>query len=522
MNNVVRQKLVEILARHGQEIIYAPRRCEGLLRDYVPAQRREISVLVNALEERVPVDLLATSSSAVPRSVLFTRLAKRLHDDVAMEESAARWAVGTWALALGRITADELAELDRQGAQTSTPATQRATIPATTGSADATHRPATPRVTSTQTAANVKARDIVVSAAGDGDFPSISEAIRRAPPGARVLVRPGLYRDSIVIDREVEILGDGTSETIIVESVGASCLTMRSAALASARNLTLRGASPLSGHTGFFTIDIAQGALTLEDCDITSNALACIALHEAAATSLIRRCYIHHGADSGIYAFNGAQGRVEDCLIEAHRNVCIAVMGQARLALVGSRIQNGEDAGVVAWNEGNATLEDCEISGHRKTNVGVSETGQISARGCRLHGGENSGIFVHQSGRAAFEDCEIFSHVEAQAAVTSGGHLVLRDCSVHHGQHSAVFVRERGRALVENCDLYANLEAGVEIQAGGVATIRGSRINGNGTVAVEVAPGGAVDAENNDFTGNRIAAWETNYDTLVESRGNKL
>lgn len=522
MNNVVRQKLIEMIARHGQEIIYAQRRCEGLLRDYVPSQRREISVLVNALEERVPMDLLATNSSAMPRSVLLTRLAKRLHDDVAIEESAARWAVGTWALALGVITADELAELERPVVQASTHATQKTAIPAATESANATHQSASPHVTSTPVAAKVKARDIVVSAAGDGDFTSISEAISRAGNGARVLVRSGLYRDGIVIDREVEILGDGAPETIIVESVGASCLTMHAAARASVRNLTLRGASPLPGHTGFFTIDIAQGALTLEDCDITSDALACIALHDAAASSLIRRCYIHHGADSGIYAFNGAQGRVEDCLIEAHRNVCVAVTGQARLALVRSRIQNGENAGVVAWNEGNATLEDCEISGHRKANVGVSEAGQIRARGCRLQDGENSGIFVHQSGRATFEDCEIFSHVEAQAAVTSGGQLVLRHCRLHHGQHAAVLVREMGRVLVEDCDVYANREAGVQVRAGGMATIHGSRINGNGTVAVEVEPGGAVNAESNDFTGNRIAAWETNYDTLVESRGNKL
>ncbi len=59
MNDVPRQKLCDIVARHGRSVIEDPRRCEGLLRDYCGAYRREISALVGAVEEHAAADMLS-------------------------------------------------------------------------------------------------------------------------------------------------------------------------------------------------------------------------------------------------------------------------------------------------------------------------------------------------------------------------------------------------------------------------------------------------------------------------------
>ncbi len=77
---------------------------------------------------------------------------------------------------------------------------------------------------------------ILVSAGGDGDHTSINEALRVAARGAQLLVRPGLYRESLVINSPVEIIGDGAREEIIITSTNASCILMR------ADEATIRGA----------------------------------------------------------------------------------------------------------------------------------------------------------------------------------------------------------------------------------------------------------------------------------------
>lgn len=113
MSNIPRQALREIIAKYGTEICSDAKRCEGLLRDNCGSFRREISILINALEERVPLDLLAGGNS-VPRELLLNRLAKRLEDNLALTENAAVWAVESWALALNLITDREIAERENE------------------------------------------------------------------------------------------------------------------------------------------------------------------------------------------------------------------------------------------------------------------------------------------------------------------------------------------------------------------------------------------------------------------------
>ncbi len=77
MNDLPRQKLKEIIIQYGRSLCDDPRRCEALLRDYCGQYRKEVSVLVNALRENIPTDLLSSQSSSMP-SVTVARLTKRL------------------------------------------------------------------------------------------------------------------------------------------------------------------------------------------------------------------------------------------------------------------------------------------------------------------------------------------------------------------------------------------------------------------------------------------------------------
>jgi hypothetical protein len=109
MNDAPRRTLRELIAARGPGLCSDARRCEGLLRDLCGEHRREINVLVGALRERVPLDLLAARNS-VPRGLLLARLAKRLEEHLALTEEASRWAVDSWALALDIVSEAELKE----------------------------------------------------------------------------------------------------------------------------------------------------------------------------------------------------------------------------------------------------------------------------------------------------------------------------------------------------------------------------------------------------------------------------
>lgn len=535
MNNLPRQKLSEIIRRHGRKIVDAPRRCEGLMRDNFPAHRREIAVLTAALEERIPADLLDSGKSLSPRAALLARLAARLHEDVAMEASAARWTVHTWALALGVITSDELDSLEGTQEQTGEQANEQANAqtgkqsmytshpqarPPQSQPLHAAHQsPASPAGSSTSPARP----SFVVALDGSGDFLTLNEAVRRAPAGSRLLLRPGIYNEGLLLDKSLEIVGDGALEEIILRATTSSCLVIRTDA-ATIRNLTLRGQARAGGANveGFFAVDISHGRPLFEGCDISSDSLACVAIHNPTAAPVIRNCLIHHGVDSGVFAFDGAQGLIDACEIASNSNIGIAITRGASTRVHGCLIHDGADAGVVVWNRATSTIEGCDIYANRRANVGISDASVVALRRCRIHDGDNTGVFTHRDGQAAIEDCNIYNHAEAEIAVTSGGDVRLSKCQIHDGQSHGVFVRDAGRASLESCDVFRNRASGVHVDANGVAMARACRINDNGHVGVSCEAGGTVEIEGCDLTGNRVAAWETDHGSRVVSRHNRL
>jgi hypothetical protein len=102
MDNFPRQQLVAIIAKHGHSLCEDPERCEALLRESCDESFPEVSLLINALKEQVPSELLSSPSN-VPRRVLQARLVRGLEESFCLKKDAARWAVDSWALALGLL-----------------------------------------------------------------------------------------------------------------------------------------------------------------------------------------------------------------------------------------------------------------------------------------------------------------------------------------------------------------------------------------------------------------------------------
>lgn len=503
MNDLPRRTLRELLARHGASLARDARRCEGLLRDHCGEYRREVAVLVMALEERVPEELLAAPAGS-PREALIARLARRLCDDLGLSEEAARWAVGSWALALGTITDEALEDIERRRPSQAAPIQEAPEAQASQS----------PEVKDEGAAAVV----VVVSADGGGDFESIGAALRAAAPGALIRVRPGLYEEGLVIDKRVAVVGDGPADKIVVRSGDASCVRA-SAEGASVRGLTLRGVA--GAGDGFFTVEVSGGDLVLEDCDVSSETLSCVAVHGAETAPTLRRCRVHDGADSGLYFFDGAEGLVEDCEVSACANVGVALTGGADPTVRRTRVHGGRSAGVASWGGGLGTLEDCEVYENRLAGVGVSEGARLTARGCRVRDGANTGVFVHRGGDAVLEDCAVSGHREGEIAVESSGQLTALRCTVGDGGGAGVIVRDGGQALVEECAVRSNAGAGVLVSAGSLAVVRACRVNSNAGAGIRIDAGGAARVSANDLTGNRAGAFDVEEGGFVEGNDNE-
>jgi hypothetical protein len=107
LNQLPAAELKKLLERFGVGLADQPSRVGGLLRDTCGQYRLEIALLVSAAEEAVPADLLRESSG--PSSGRIGTLATRLETRTGLSERNARWAVESWAHALGAPISSERA-----------------------------------------------------------------------------------------------------------------------------------------------------------------------------------------------------------------------------------------------------------------------------------------------------------------------------------------------------------------------------------------------------------------------------
>ena len=108
MNDLPREALQRLIGERGVALARDRARLGGFLRDECGEAKREINLLLDAVDERVVEDLLAASGE--PTDVLVMRLAERLTAQRGTTSESAKWAVETWALALGKIATTDLRE----------------------------------------------------------------------------------------------------------------------------------------------------------------------------------------------------------------------------------------------------------------------------------------------------------------------------------------------------------------------------------------------------------------------------
>ena len=100
LNPKARDTIVDMVRRHGPEIVGDARRCEGYLRDFCAAEPLEMNLLIDALRERVPQTLQANANNKLIQAHV-PDLVQKLHLHRGMREDFAVWAVEAWATALG-------------------------------------------------------------------------------------------------------------------------------------------------------------------------------------------------------------------------------------------------------------------------------------------------------------------------------------------------------------------------------------------------------------------------------------
>ena len=381
---------------------------------------------------------------------------------------------------------------------------------------------------------------LIVSKTGCGQYESIGEAISNASPGMRILVRPGVYKEKVIIDRPIEVIGDknGTDDEVVIENTSAACLWVR-AKRVTVRGLTLRGLPKV--RAGIFrlfqggkpveepAVEVTESQCVIEDCDITSEAVAGIGIQGYLADPVVRRCRIHDGDANGIWMLNHAKATIEDCEFWGTNWAALRVEDGASAALQRSRIHDVKNGGVVLLNYARATINDCDIFDNAMSGVEARARSSATISKTRIHGCREHGIWFRGNSTGQVEHCEvsnngmvglqlmedsspiilaseIHDNLYSNIEIDRGADPVVRGCKVYGGAGSGVYVYESARGTVEDCEIFGQQRyQAVSIRTGANPTFRKCKIYDSPAGGVLVGDATATledcDIYNNGFTG---------------------
>jgi parallel beta-helix repeat protein len=340
-----------------------------------------------------------------------------------------------------------------------------------------------------------KRRTLVVNLlGGTGIYQSISEAIAAAQGGDLISVAAGHYREKIILDKPVEITGEGNLGDVCVETRDGNVL-LSTATFGRIKNLALR-------ETGdFIAIWVPAGSIELDSCEITSAAYSCIGIGTA-ADARIRNCRVHGSSQSGIAFFSKARGLVEECEIYANGNAGVYVGDGVEVVVRANIVRDGRTSGIHFSEGATGLVEDNDVFGHTLAGIAVSEGASPTVRLNRVHDNKDVGIRLDQAANVVIKENEVARNVFSGIQIEGGSNAVVADNEVHDGNHNGMHFIGTVEALVERNHIRGNRFYGMNVRQNSTIKARGNTIENNGLYGIKLSEGASGQFSNNTLKGN--------------------
>eukprot|EP00741_Cyanophora_paradoxa_P025766 tig00000391_g24863.t1 len=253
---------------------------------------------------------------------------------------------------------------------------------------------------------------------------SVANAVRRAAVGQTIRLAPGVYRQQLVLDKEVHVVGP--REAVFKWDQGPT-LHCKGPAAPSVKGITIRNTA--RGETAVWITDGSR--VFVEGCDVSSAGLSGIFVSEEGTAPTMRGNVVHDCGGIGIFFHASAKGVAE-----------------------------GND------------IYDIKVAG-----IQITSGADPIVRGNKVHDGKQGGIFVNENGRGTVEGNDVYGNALAGIQINDGADPVVRGNKVHNGKSGGIWVFDNGRGTVVGNDVYGNALAGIEIRTGADLVVKGNRVH---------------------------------------------
>jgi parallel beta helix pectate lyase-like protein len=292
-----------------------------------------------------------------------------------------------------------------------------------------------------------------VGARGWGSHRTIGSAIRAAADGGVVTIAPGVYPESVALDRDVTIVADTEKGSVELVCPDGPALLVR-AGVATVHGLTIRGGQP---HMAAVTI--SGGAVTLHDCDVSGGRLAVAGW----AVAELVRCRLHDTDGPAVEASGDSRIHLSGCLIEDIEGTGVALTQSASAELTGDTIRRVTGPGMQLAGDAAAKIVDCELAETGGAGAVIAGSAALVLRASRLRdlpgdGVRAEGSSVRVAGLPATAD-EADGPDGPDDPRTSGG-VDLADCTIVRVGGNGLYTAASAQLVARRCQVRSPAKAG--------------------------------------------------------------
>lgn len=340
----------------------------------------------------------------------------------------------------------------------------------------------------------------LVAKLGGGDSKSIAEAVKKVPAGTRIVVRGGIYPESLILTRPVEIAPEAFDKPVIIEGATGPAVRME-AEDAVIRGITLRGA-PSAGAKVPYAVDVAKGRLVLEECELGSGAKGCVLVHGKGTTPYLRKCRISSATGDGAVVTDGAGGSFEECDFYESAGVQARVTGRANPTFQSCGFRKGKTDGIVVSDGGLGQFLRCEVLENQGQGLSISRGGNPVLQDCTFRANIGNAVQVTEQGRGAIQGGSISRNLGSGAQI-SASDFKITGCRIAENKKDGVSFIEGALGTVERCEITGNGWNAVSIYTRADPVIRNCQLRNHNSCGVVVNNGGKGTIEDCELSGSR-------------------
>ncbi|GAA4841871.1 right-handed parallel beta-helix repeat-containing protein [Kitasatospora terrestris] len=285
-----------------------------------------------------------------------------------------------------------------------------------------------------------------------GDYQSLAEALIAAEPGDTLTLRPGTFREAVLVDKAVTLRpAEGPGSVRIDPPLGVP-LTVTAAA--TVHGLVIEGsdtAAPAVLVTG------PKAVAELADCRVEARAAVGVEITDGARATLTG-CLVDNPTGLGVRLRGGAGADLRDCESAAAAQAGVAVLGGSTARLERCRVHHAGGAGVLLADSGTTVeLTGCEI--YEVRGSGVQAESQATGRltDCTVHRVTGNGLTLDTEAELTLDGCRVHDLPENAADLRGRSRLVLNRSTVHDFGRGALSVWDTGtRAEAEGSRFHSS------------------------------------------------------------------